>query len=109
MPIVEFSTKRTTVSLARPKSPCRVSLAKISGARRLFRKSRTELRTGIGQRGAIGLSHRHQHMAVDHLVEVKDFAVGVFKRIVEIFLGGGRRLLALRDASRTRDDQRAPR
>jgi hypothetical protein len=44
-------------------------------------------------------------MVVDGLVEIEDFAVGVFQRIVEVLFGGGGERLVLRRRRTARDHQ----
>ena len=43
----------------------------------------------VGQHRTVGLGDRHQHVAIDHLVEVEDLAVDIFERVVEILCLGG--------------------
>ena len=51
----------------------------------------------VGKYRTVGFGDRHEHIAINNLVEVEDRPVGILERVVEFLLvGGGAQLWGVR-------------
>ena len=100
-PRVELRTKRAKVCSGTLEIALQRIVCENQGIAQIVEKVAYRVAHRLGQRRPVGLGDGHQHVAVDHLVEIENLAVGVFERVVELlFRRGGLRSVRLRGASR---------